>query len=243
LDPSRIDLLRQLQQRIGSLETEKRSAVQASVFPSGYDALDRLLPGRGFTPGTLVEWLSAGDGAGCATLAFKIAARRQRDGGAVVIIDLPRTFHPLAAALLGLDLEKTVLVHPPDRRAQLWAWEQSLRSPAVAVVVGELPQVHERDLRRLQLAAEAGGGAGFLIRPEICRHSASWAEHRLLVRPLPWRRMDVEAGWRLQVELLRSRGKFTGGVAVLELDDEANDVRMASELADPATPVPPAATG
>lgn len=243
MDPSRLDLLRQLQQRIGSLEAEKRAAPRSAILSSGFHALDRLLPDRGFLSGTLVEWLAAGDGAGCATLALKVAAHLQRQGGAVVVVDLARTFHPFAAALLGLDLQKTILVHPPDRTAQLWAWEQSLRSPAVAVVVGELPQAHERELRRLQLAAETGGGAGFLIRPEICRHTPSWAEHRLLVQPLPWRKTDEDTGWRLQVELLRSRGRFTGGVAVLELDDDANDVRVASELADPAAPGLPAATG
>ena len=58
----------------------------------------------------------------------------------------------------------------------------------------------------------------------------AWAEMRLLVTALP----SPENAWRLRVELLRCRGGFGGGAAEVEVNHEADDVCVVSELADPA---------
>ncbi len=65
--------LEELRRRIARLEAPRQPA-QDQRLPSGCEALDRLLPAGGFRRGTLVEWLSAGDGAGAGTLAL-LAAR------------------------------------------------------------------------------------------------------------------------------------------------------------------------
>ncbi len=87
------------------------------------------------------------------------------------------------------------------------ALDQALRCPAVAAVVA-WPEsldgkLDGRTFRRLQLAAEQGGGLGLLIRPESVRSQPSWADVRLLVEPLP---STAPYGRRMRVVLLRCRG-------------------------------------
>jgi hypothetical protein len=54
----------------------------------------------------------------------------------------------------------------------------------------------DRPFRRLQLAAEAGGGLGFLVRPMACRAEPSWAAVRLGVSAQP--SGELERRWRVE---------------------------------------------
>jgi protein ImuA len=240
----RRDLIHDLRERISRIERSERlsasSAAAAAALSTGMEGLDRLLPHGGFEAGTLIEWLYGSEASGAATLALAVTARmldrndRGDQGGVVVVIDDRREFYPPAAADLGIPLESMVIVQPGPARAGLWALEQALRSRAVAVVLGWLGEVNDRVCRRLQLAAEAGGGLGFLLRPIACRAAPSWAEARLGVVALPSRGPWQSLGRRLRVELLHCRGGVGGGAVMLELGDEAGAVRVASPLADPA---------
>ena len=59
--PAQMLDLDELRRRIAGLEGTRREA-GARTIGSGCDALDELLPEKGFRPGTLIEWLSAGAG-------------------------------------------------------------------------------------------------------------------------------------------------------------------------------------
>src|SRR5205823_11439094 len=102
------------------------------------------------------------EASGAATLALAVAARALQQGGACVVIDGTGEFYPPAADDLGIPLERMVVVRPDNPRIALWAWEQALRCEGVAVTVGWIGELSDRPFRRLQLAAEAGGGLGFL---------------------------------------------------------------------------------
>ncbi|MEL6478908.1 MAG: hypothetical protein AAFR17_16375 [Pseudomonadota bacterium] len=83
------------------------------------------------------------------------------------------------------DPARLVLVSPPDRLALLQVMEEALRSPAPALVIGELARAPDlTESRRLQLAAGTGGGRGLcLIAGERVQSNA--AETRWLCHPLP----------------------------------------------------------
>jgi hypothetical protein len=246
---SRAELIRDLKERLRRIERAHRPADEPA-FSTG-TPLDHLLPDKGLSWGTLLEWLSDGAGTGAATLALTVAAHIVQSGGAAVVIDGKQEFYPPAAASLGIPLENTVIVRPANRRDALWAWEQSLRSGAVAVALGWLDNLDERACRRLQLAAETGGSLGFLLRPVACRAEPSWAEARLLVeaRPAcglafarraasakPQAKNDLQPlGRRLHITLLHCRGGAAGEAMDLELNDETGHVRLAPRLADPTS--------
>ena len=65
--------LEELRRRIARLEGGRRCDRKTSVS-SGSAAIDNLLPEKGFRRGTLVEWLSEGEGTGACTLALLAAA-------------------------------------------------------------------------------------------------------------------------------------------------------------------------
>ena len=236
---TRADLIRDLKERLRAWEgTEQRTAGEA-ICSTGLPELDRLLPRGGLGRGAILEWLSAGDGAGAAPLVLALAARVQEQGGAIVVIDERREFYPPAAAALGLDLERMVVVQPANARAALWALEESLRCPAAGVVLGWCDSLGDRAFRRLQLAAEAGAGLGLLLRPARCRSEPSWAEARLLVssRHIPHTAAAAPClHRRLCVEVLHCRGAFGGAAINLELHHEAGHVHLAPVVADPAPP-------
>jgi len=121
-------------------------------------------------------------------------------------------------------------MNPAD---SLWALDQSLRCLAVAAVLAWPARLDGHTFRRLQLAAEEGGGLGLFVRPQAAEHEPSWADVRLLVEPLPG---EGSAGRRLTVRLLRSRGGADGRQIDLEIDDETSTLRLAPRLAAPKDP-------
>jgi protein ImuA len=231
------DLIRDLKERLRQMERSCRPAGERT-FSTGITALDRLLPDGGLKNGTLIEWLSDGEGTGAATLALLIAAETLKQGGALVVVDERGEFYPPAAAGITIALEQMVVVRPRGAREALWSVEQALRSRAAAVVLSWAGRLNDRVFRRWQLAAETGGGVGFLLRPLTCRGEPSWAEARLLVEALP--ASAPAQGRRLRVVLLHGRGK-AGSEVELELSDETGDVRVVSRLA--VAKAPPRAAG
>ena len=231
------ELVEKLQQQIARLEGIRRPQ-DAVPISSGCEALDQLLPEKGFRRGTLVEWLAEGAGAGAETLALITARNACGASGTLVVLDHAREFYPPAAVRMGLELNQMILVQASNATDNLWALDQALRCPGVAAVLGWPERLDGRTFRRLQLAAEEGGGLGLLVRPQSARHEPSWADVRLWIEPQP---CATKAARRLKIQVLRSRGQISGGILDVEVDDETCAVHLAARLDRPATS--PRATG
>jgi protein ImuA len=214
--PNTLDLqgrvLEDLRQQVGQIETARRGWGEP-LLPTGLAALDRRLPGGGLRGGSLVELLSAGEGDGAETLAFRFAREACRQGGALVVLDAARRFYPPGCVELGIDLDRLIVVQAETEspRDDAWALDQALRCPAVAAAVAWPGWLDGRVFRRLQLAAEQGGGLGLLIRPSRFAHEPSWADVRLLVTPLPG---DGCGTRRLAVHVLSHRAAETPRVEI-----------------------------
>jgi len=89
---------------------------------------------------------------------------------------------------------------PADR---LWATDVALRSRAACVVIADATGLDLASTRRLQLAAEAGGGLCLLARPPHESVELSASSTRWLVRWSP----SPAASRRWSVELLRCKGQ------------------------------------
>lgn len=237
------ECLQELRDRIRGIEgVHDRGSFDAGL-PTGFPTLDRLLNGRGLRTGSLVEWRGEREGSGAETLALAVAANLMRDDGALVVIDTDRDFFPVGAAGLGVPLDRTVVVRSEDDVGGLWAWEQSLRTPGVTVALGRLEKVSDQVARRLQLACEAGGGVGFLIRPPDAP-SVTWAATRIVVAGKPAAGNGI--GWRLRVRVTRGQAGPREAVTEVELGHEARPLPVAAELAGPVAnrrPAPRRAAG
>ncbi len=232
--PSRERLVESLREQMARLENDRRPGDGRPVVSSGSASLDRLLPDGGFRWGTLVEWLSAGWGTGRETLAFSAAREACREGGAVVVLDRAGEFYPPAALRLGIPQERMIVVRAADEGDRAWALDQALRCPAVGAAIAWPEKLDGHTFRRLQLAAEQGGGLGLLIRSDHARHEPSWAEVRLGIEPAA--SASPRAARRVTVCVLRSRDRLGGEAVEVEIDHETPPLHPVRRLAHPADP-------
>lgn len=219
-----------LRQRIARLEAGHPPRDRSPVS-STCPALDALLPAGGFRPGTLVEWLAGAEGSGAMEWALRTAGAAMREGGVLVVLDRRGEFYPPAAVQRGIDVERLIVVQASEEADYGWALDQVLRSSAVAAALAWAERMEGHAFRRLQLAAEEGGGLGLFIRPAAARQEPSWADVRVLVEPRP-AGPAAERRWRL--EILRCRGGLEGGSIDVELDDGSHLVPLVAQLAAPA---------
>jgi hypothetical protein len=128
------------------------------------------------------------------------------DGDVPWLVWIAPPHEPYAPALAqqGVELRRLLVVRPASATEALWAAEQALSSGVCAAVLLWLQGTDDRWLRRLKLAAEAGGALGVLFRPERHRFEASPASLRLLMT-----RGEHEA----QLELVKVQGGRPGPVA------------------------------
>ena len=230
MKPPSTEIVRALRQQLRGIETAEPAASTAPIS-SGCTTLDRLLPGGGFVPGQLIEWLAAGSGSGAGTLAMIVARQACGHGrGALVVADRARQFYPPAAVAWGIDWQQLIVVRARSEKDELWALDQALRCPGVAAVWASLERLTERAFRRMQLAAESGQGLGLLLRPARVRGKPSWSDAQLLVQPRP--SPPPPSGHpatvrvrRLYVEMVRCPGAAATGAVELEIDEKTGTIR------------------
>jgi len=227
--PVQSEIVRELRERLKQMECSNR--LQEDVLSTGVDAFDQLFPRGGLPVGTLIEWLSEGEGIGSAMLSLAVGVKLLEKGGALVVLDGHGEFYPPAAAHLGIPLERTLVVQPRNEREVLWTAEQALRSPGVALLWVRAKNLNERAYRRLQLAAEIGGGLGFLLRPVAQQHQPSWAWARLFVKAVRDEEVQPSIARWWRIELLHCRGGPAGKMVEVGLSDETDHVHLVSRLA------------
>ncbi|MEQ8231434.1 MAG: translesion DNA synthesis-associated protein ImuA [Gammaproteobacteria bacterium] len=195
-----------------------------ATHPSGFAALDAILPGGGWPRAGLIEILSATTGIGALRLVLPLLAAASREGGWIVWVDPPYLPYAPALATHGIDLDRVLIVDLPAQGGHrgdggntdevLWACEQALRFADCAVALmwpgaatASLP------LRRLQLAAEAGATCGVVFRPADCAAQPSPAPLRLALEAVAPAAQDVPA--TLNIHLLKARGAHRGSACRL----------------------------
>lgn len=200
--------------------------------------LDAALPWGGLPYRALHE-VTGSVATGCVA---GLAARALRRGGALLWC----TSRPLARRLgepygpglarFGIGPDRLWLVQARDERGALWAFEAALRTPGVACVVAELERLDLKASRRLQLAAEAGGGMGLVLRPSLPDTAPSAALTRWRAEPVT---IGARGAWRLAGWRIRGAAPWQGTVV---WHDETLSFALAAALghrADAARRPPP----
>ena len=171
------------------------SSADPSIHPSahtpaiatGFDVLDRYLPGGGWPLSGISEIFIEHYGLGELSVlmpAMAAISRRAAEARKWIVWIAP-PFVPYAPALAqhGVDLGRILLVHPSARqpgsnagnssKETLWAVEQAIRSQSSVAAFAWVRDADMTALRRLQLGAEAHRCWTVLFRPAemIGRHS------------------------------------------------------------------------
>lgn len=187
----------------------------AAPFTTGLAALDALAPAGAFARGAVHEVLSDprhGRPLAFAMLLAKSAA--SQGDGAVVWCDPAGTLYPPAVAAAGISLDRLYLLRPKTEAERVWALAECLRCRGVAATVAEVGDLSRVEARRLQLAAEHGGGVGVLLRHAARNANAAHyaAATRWLVAPARAKR-SVQ---RWSVQLVHGHGGQVGRSVILE---------------------------
>ena len=164
----------------------------APALSTGFAELDAHLPGGGWPAGAMIEIYFERSGVGEVELTIPAAARLTQGGRWVSLIAPLHVPYAPALAARGVRLERLLLVQTRATNDNLWACEQALRATSSGAVLLWQDHVHERALRRLQLAAESASTSLFLFRstrvapatPAALRLHVTRAESRTIVRIL-----------------------------------------------------------
>jgi protein ImuA len=210
----------------GTIRTDGMSPVMAF----GLERLDRVLPGGGLATAGVHELCGRGEQA---ALGFAgVLLGRFGQLGPVLWIRQQGDLYAPGLAELGLGPERLIVVRARARGARLWALEEVLRTTGVAAGVAEVDRLSLTESRRLQLAAEAGGTAGLLLRSAMALASPSAALTRWRIAPLAGTSRAGPRGFdlsppRWHLELVRCRG---GGVGAWRIEWRNGGFH---EIADP----------
>jgi hypothetical protein len=184
-------------QHPGIWRGNQRAQTAEAALPTGFAALDELLPGGGWPRGALTELLIGRQGIGELRLLTPALARLSGADGWLAWVAPPYVPYAAALAAAGIDLKRLVVAKPSSEADAWWTAEQALRSGACGALLAWLRAADERRMRRLQLAAETGHTWGVLFRHARAAQERSPAALRLLLEP---------AANGLAVHVLKRRG-------------------------------------
>ena len=216
----------------------KAQGTSSPGFRTGLDLLDHLPPGGEFRCGAIHELLCGTEGSAPKSFALLLARAAQiAAGGMIVWSDPARELYPPALSILGIDPARLILLRPGNAAEEIRLLAECLRCRGVGATVASPRKLSRVEARRLQLAAERGGGVGLFLRPPACRGADHYAAAtRWIVRPVPG---DDEAQ-RWSVELVHGHGGRVGCGVLLEVDRETGVMRASAALADRSAATPPA---
>ncbi len=215
--------LAELRVQIAALE--RGDAIGRRPVSLGLPLLDAILPEGGLARGAVHEVTGDAAGGFAAMVAGRLACPVLwcRDAADRAVLYGP------GLGVFGLNPARVIVARCQGRTDLLWAMEEGLRTRALAAVIGEPPGIVDLTAsRRLQLAAETGGGLGIVVNPEG-GFAASALESR-------WRINAAPAGDavrpRWQVTLERSRGGARNAHWIVERDEETGDFAVVAAPAD-----------
>ena len=229
-------VLEQLRAHIARVERAGGKAL-----PFGVAAMDEHLPGGGLLLGALHEACPARPelAHAAATALFAAGAAARLEGPVLWCLARRDLFAP-ALAGAGLHPDRLLYAETGDEAAVLAVAEEALRHGGLAGVVAEVARLGLTASRRLQLAAEASGVLGLVVRrwprnggPPAGSTAAAtrWRVAALPSSPLGGATPGVgRPRWRL--ELVRCRGGEAPHTWIVEACDGAGRLRLAADLAD-----------
>ncbi len=156
-----------------------RCASGGEALQTGIPGLDNYLPSRGWPVGALTEILSDQYGVGELSLTLPALAQLSRKQRWLAWIAPPHLPYAPMLSASEIDLSHLMLIDCDQEHERLWAAEQTLASGICGAVLLWPHRINNRQLRRLQLAAEKGRSWGILFRSTRISQQHSPAALRL----------------------------------------------------------------
>lgn len=185
-----------------------RSVAAVAATPTGFAALDIVLPGKGWPLGALIELVPFAEGIGELRLLMPVLIRIAGQGRKIVLVRPPHLPYAPALVRAGLTLSSIVWIAPNSDEDARWACEQALHQQAAGAILLWTDTDRDMALRRLQLAASESQSLLFVYRRYSSLRNASSAAVRLALNP---------AANALRVEVIKAKGGRAGTTVLCPL--------------------------
>lgn len=186
------------------------------VCATGFDALDRELPGGGWPTHALTELLQAWPAPREPLSEWRLLcpalARQAGQGQALVFVGPPLMPHLPALQQAGVPAAHLTWVQADTPQQRLWATEQLIKGPGaareLAGLVSWLPQADAAQVRRLQTWALQCDAPVFIVRPAQVAQQSSAAPLRL--------RITLQGPGQLGIDILKRKGPVLASPLLLQ---------------------------
>ena len=221
--------MRMIAAHAGKIQVLNSGEVSAQElgFTTTLSALDVIAGPKAFARGAVHEILCE-RGQGPGMFFATVLARAACGERAIVWSDPEGRLYPPAIAAAGIPLNRLLLLRPKDEKDELWALSECLRCSGVGVALACPRRLSTIEARRLQLAAERGGGVGILLRPDSAVCTPYAAATRWVVSAAPGERTVQK--WKVQ--LIHGHGGQVGQTVILEACRATNSVRVFETVGD-----------
>jgi hypothetical protein len=214
------DSLSELLEKTGLWRASSIDANYKQHCSTGYTSLDQKLPSAGWPADGVTEFLHDRAGIGELRLLAPALARMTHEQSRwVLFVSPPYIPYPPALAQAGIDLTRVIVSQPRAPKDYLWVLEKALASQSCSAVIAWPGRIHEKQIRRLQLASKDGYSWGILFRPEEASKNASPAELRLRLRP-PSNNSPGKDNSSIAVKILKRRGRWESEEFTIEFNDQ-----------------------
>ena len=202
----------------------------------GLGAIESAFPNGVFPRKAIHEFITLAPEQSAASDGFiaGLLSILMEDGAACVWISTSRKLFPISLRSFNVDPERLIFMDVSREKDVLWIMEEALKCTGLAAVVAELNGLSLIESRRLQLAVEASGVTGFILRKDASKAASTVATARWRISPLP---TDTEDGMpglgfpRWQVDLLKVRNGNPGSF-VLEWAGECfEEIQQSKQIA------------
>ena len=214
------DALNGLLEKTGLWRAPSINADHIQHCSTGFTSLDKELPGTGWPADGVTEFLHDRAGIGELRLLAPALARMTHEQNRwVLFVSPPYIPYPPALAQAGIDLTRVIVSQPRAPKDYLWVLEKALASQSCSAVIAWPSRIHEKQIRRLQLASKDGYSWGILFRSEESSKNASPAELRLRLRPLPGNSLGKDSS-SIAVKILKRRGRWESEEFTIAFNDQ-----------------------
>jgi hypothetical protein len=169
--------------------------LKTNNIKSGHNDLDSLLSQGGWPLSLLTEIGLADNGIGEVRLLVPALRELQQNTSSRRIVWVAPPYLPLASTLIkeGLDSRYLTIIQTKTIADTVWAYEQALLSESCGAVIGWTGshQLKDRELRRLQLAAERSHAWSILLRDQRCMTKSSSCHLRLSLKATQLGKLNV----------------------------------------------------
>jgi protein ImuA len=170
-----------------------------AVIASGFEKLDKELPGGGWPCNAITEVLQPQPSLCEWRLLSPALSGIVSAGGQILLVGPPKRPHAPGLQKLGITEKNLVWIAAETPAERLWTTEQLVKAnPHGGAILAWLPQARAEQLRRLQVHAQSCDCPVFLFRPESAQIDASPAPLRVLV--------TLGMDWELKVQILKRKG-------------------------------------